>query len=430
MNHKRGWWNGSAPDPFGRRPGLRTTGWSVRAGATSRASAERIGGVTWRCHPGVAGTHVARGERDVVRVGRRAHQGHLLDSANPHGYDQNAFSGNRMNSVERRPLDAFLGRVEVFESVEATGLPAFRLAVAARLGLRAGAHPRMKLKPSLLWLVAWTTVGLVLFEGTSWAPLARAATPDSKEVRQMLDRAWAYLQQRPQGQHATQLGGQSLIGLAAYKYARRFGGREGSLPEVTQLALARALRDAQNPTALASEDNYSLGLGLVFLTEVAPYDHMAEINVFWNELLKHQKANGSWGYPAMQTGDTSQLQYAALGAWSAKMVGVDVPAESMRNLANFILRVQDPDGHWGYQGNDPGTFTRVKQYDVRPSLAAAGLGSLYVTADFLGLSAPGAPRPQSNRKLPPALRPVSDEPGARASPRPEPGWRWTWCGKP
>ena len=51
-----------------------------------------------------------------------------------------------------------------------------------------------------------------------------------------------------------------------------------------------------------------------------------------------------------------------------------------------------PSGGWGYQGNDPGTFTRVAQMPLRPSLWAAGLGSLYVLADFLGLSRPVAPR--------------------------------------
>ncbi len=269
----------------------------------------------------------------------------------------------------------------------------------------------MKLESSLLSFVAWAATGLVMLEGTlCCSPRASAATPESKEVRQMLDRGWAYLQKYPTELNAPQqLGAQSLAGLAAYKYTRRFGRGDTALPGVTQWALARALHDAQDASSLGRESNYSLGLGLVFLTEVAPYDHMAEISVYWDVLQKHQKQNGSWGYTGSPRGDTSQLQYAALGAWSAKMVGVDVAEDSMRNLANYILRAQDPSGAWGYQGVDPGTFTRVPQEPLRSSLSAAGLGSLYVTVDFLGMSAPGAPRQRSNRKLPPALRPVLDE---------------------
>ncbi|MHB8866067.1 MAG: HEAT repeat domain-containing protein [Pirellulaceae bacterium] len=276
----------------------------------------------------------------------------------------------------------------------------------------------MKWKRSRLWFVAAAAVGLVLGDGTILVAPARSATPESPEVRRMLDRAWAYLQTHPRDSvHATQLGGQALIGLAAYKYQRRFGRGEESLPTLTQQALIRVLRDTPKvyspgtPPQVMHQHMYSLGLALVFLAEVQPYDHMAEINAYWTELQTNQKQNGSWGYSGIPRGDTSQLQYAALGAWSAKAVGADISPDSMRNLANYILRVQDPSGGWGYQGNDPGTFTRVPQDTVRPSLAAAGLGSLYVTVDFLGLSAPGAPRKRSQQKLPPALRPVSDVSG-------------------
>ena len=55
---------------------------------------------------------------------------------------------------------------------------------------------------------------------------------------------------------------------------------------------------------------------------------------------------------------------------------------------------------------------------MRPSLAAAGLGSLYVLADVLGLSHPGAPRKTTQGKVPAALRPVvaeQNESGRRRS---------------
>ena len=65
-------------------------------------------------------------------------------------------------------------------------------------------------------------------------------------------------------------------------------------------------------------------------------------------------------------------------------------------------------GRGDIRGRSGDIYARAAE-PLRPSLSAAGLGSLYVTVDFLGMSAPGAPRQRSNRKLPAALRPVLDE---------------------
>ena len=84
---------------------------------------------------------------------------------------------------------------------------------------------------------------------------------------------------------------------------------------------------------------------------------MDAIVAYWEEFKSRQKENGAWGYPSDYRGDTSQLQYPALAAWSVKACGLDVDKDIMRRLASYILRVQDPSGGWGYQGNDPGTFS-------------------------------------------------------------------------
>jgi hypothetical protein len=272
----------------------------------------------------------------------------------------------------------------------------------------------MKRKASRLSVVVRAFVWFAIVSGVC---LSRAATPNSPEVRAMLDRARAYLQTASRGgPHSGQLGGQALIGLAAYKYEKRFGQGETVIPELTQAALNRIITVSRDAGVLKSIDNYSLGIALVFLTEVRPTEHTSEISVFLDELLSRQKRNGAWGYSYDQVGDTSQLQYAALGIWSAKAAGCGVPDEVVVNLMNYVLRVQDPSGGWGYKGNDPGTFMRVAQTPVRPSLAAAGLGSLYVLADIMGLSHAGAPRKATKVKIPAALRPVvaeQNQPGRR-----------------
>ena len=63
----------------------------------------------------------ARGAEKGRDAGRRDRDAACLTAQIAMVYDQNAFLGNRLNSVERRPLDAFLGRGDAFESVEASG---------------------------------------------------------------------------------------------------------------------------------------------------------------------------------------------------------------------------------------------------------------------------------------------------------------------
>jgi len=46
-----------------------------------------------------------------------------------------------------------------------------------------------------------------------------------------------------------------------------------------------------------------------------------------------------------------------------------------------MLRVQDPDGGWPYQGEDPGTKGRVSQSGVTPSMAIAGGSAVLIAAD-------------------------------------------------
>ena len=75
------------------------------------------------------------------------------------------------------------------------------------------------------------------------------------------------------------------------------------------------------------------------------------------------------------------MQYAILGLWSAMNSGVVAHAESVERALTLLAGCQDPRGGWGYQvsrnrGDGDVTFCRT----------AAALGSMYVCADYLGLS--------------------------------------------
>jgi hypothetical protein len=144
----------------------------------------------------------------------------------------------------------------------------------------------------------------------------------------------------------------------------------------------------------------------VFLLETNPAQNRALAQRYVGELLKRQKPHGAWGYHYLETGDTSQTQYPALGLWLAVNNGLELPVAAIEKTCAWLLRTQDPSGAWGYQGTDPGRLERVTQSELRPAMVAAGLGSLYVCADMLGLSE--ADEPEEEAKLPPALVPVGE----------------------
>jgi len=268
----------------------------------------------------------------------------------------------------------------------------------------------MKLMASRRTVMLRALVWIAAGWGGWLGPAATAATPDSPEVRAMVERGLQHLNSGWKSTtHAERLGGVALVGLAAYKYEKRFGGDQAVMPDLTLQALKRVMTTAHDANGLRYLDNYSLGIALVLLTEVSPAEHTGEIGLLLEELLQRQKPNGSWGYPGSPLGDTSQLQYAAFGLWAAKNSGCQVPPEVAVNLANYVMRVQDPSGCWGYQGIDPGTFTRVSQAPTRPSLGVAGLGTLYVISDLLGLSRPGVQRQAPKGSVPAVFQPVASE---------------------
>ena len=222
---------------------------------------------------------------------------------------------------------------------------------------------------------------------------AFGVTPESPEVKQVIEKALVFLEREEE----QRLGGKCLQGMCFLKT-----GRPASHPKVQE-----ALKACQAST-VSSEDVYSNGLAIIFLCELDPQQHTALIQKYLSALLAKQKRHGGWGYAEQQTGDTSQVQYAALGIWMARRNGFQVPLDSIERLAGWLMRTQDPSGAWGYQGVDPGNYQqRVQQAEIRPSLVAAGLGSVYISADLLGITDIKERQPETG--LPPALRVVGDD---------------------
>jgi hypothetical protein len=238
-----------------------------------------------------------------------------------------------------------------------------------------------------------------------------AIAPESPEVRELIDSGLSFLETSNEGRvdsNMRKLGGKCLVGLAFVKAGKP------DHPRVKE-ALEEILAFMQPNHQV---DVYSNGIAIVFLCELSPERHRREISWYLDLLEKRQKEVGGWGYDGnsregfvMDTGDTSQTQYASLGYWTAYQHGFQLNSESLARLTQWLLQTQDPGGAWGYQGAVASGSQRVRQSQTGCSMLAAGLGSLLICADLLD-TVPESIREESEwekeelllENLPPALR--------------------------
>lgn len=268
-------------------------------------------------------------------------------------------------------------------------------------------HPAAHLKPNGRNTLLAVAICLSMLAAIRSAP---AVTPDSPEVKAVLDRAFKYLETASDNR----LGGKCLIGLCFVKR-----GETEAHPQVqAAVAACQAAVAGKQPGQPINDDVYSNGLAIVFLCELNPSKYQAEINILLKSLQAVQRPYGGWGYPLThqhgKTADTSMTQYGVLASWEAKRHGFVVPIESIERVCGWLMRTQDPSGGWGYQGIDPppqsnGATPLVKQKEVRQGLSAAGLGSILICGDLLGLTTLQKVD-EEDANLPPALKLVRGEP--------------------
>jgi hypothetical protein len=243
-------------------------------------------------------------------------------------------------------------------------------------------------------------IWLIVFCGLAWlsdsvGSSAWGYTPESPEVRKMVEKGLGFLVQFRSLNQDRRLGAKCLMGLCQIKYFKLLKrDAEAKNNSMVQEALGACTRAKLNYGRSDTEEgltNYSLGIALMFLCELDPVEHRQLIEQYVAELMKRQQSWGSWGYGGEATGDTSQTQYAVLGMWMAQKVAkIDIPIEAQEACAAWLMRTQAPDGGWGYQGQDPGSFSRIKQDGISLSLSAAGCSSLYIMADLLQVTASAA----------------------------------------
>ena len=239
---------------------------------------------------------------------------------------------------------------------------------------------------------------------------AQGVTPESPEVKKLVDSALAFLEKNGD----ERLGGKCLLGLAFLKAGRT------NHPRVNEaLAACRETMSANPPDAVL--DVYSNGLAIIFLCELSSQGHRREIEWYLSRMKARQKPHGGWGYHDYVTGDTSQTQYAALSYWEAHRRGFSLDGNSVENLADWIMRTQDPDGCWGYQAQVSTGTGLVPQTEKNPSMLSAGMGIAYICADLFGVTfgqLSAEPREEKS-SLPAALRPAGQSAGPARRIRPQ-----------
>ncbi|MEZ6118636.1 MAG: hypothetical protein R3C28_19000 [Pirellulaceae bacterium] len=263
----------------------------------------------------------------------------------------------------------------------------------------------MKFRTKQSWQWAISVVALAALLTTN----VNAFTPESPEVREMLDKAVKFL---GESDNERRLGGVSIIGLGLVK-----GDAPKNHPKILRAVAvckkaAKDLKDRPNADIM-----YDLGVSIIFLCELDPEAYAEEIKTLTSYLFEWQKEFGGWGYLAgshADTGDTSMTQYAVLANWMVVRTGVmPTNEESVINVLNWLIRTQDVGGGWGYQGVDPGSFQRASQHLVSHSLTAAGCGSVYMCADLLRLTRGSQQGIQADDGLPLAFREVKEQTDAK-----------------
>ena len=217
-------------------------------------------------------------------------------------------------------------------------------------------------------LLAAVAVGLLN------AASVRAYTPDSPEVRQSIARAATFLEKADD----QRLGAKALAARVMVYLGR---------PEhpIVAKAVAAAKLDLDGVGVAEETRIYSLGIAVAFLAELDAERHGEELRRLIQLLLDRQKANGSWGYPGREQGDTSMTQYAVYGLWIAAQNGVTIEPNVWSRAVVWLLRTQDPGGGWGYQGTLSGGTSLVPQSEIRRSMTEAALATLYLGGERFGV---------------------------------------------
>ncbi len=203
--------------------------------------------------------------------------------------------------------------------------------------------------------------------------------PDHPKVQAMVNQAVGFLEKAtPSGGYT--IGSTILMGYTVLKVTG-----DPDHPRVKQ-----GVNVAQNVIQSAIRGGtdthivYDTSVACLLLAAVNPEVHRPLLEGARDWFVRVQKSHGGYGYLDRQTGDTSQVQYAMLGAWSLSQVGITTPTPNLEACIRYLRATQDPTGSWGYQGVIA-QGNLVAQQNVSKSLGTAGICGLMLACDQLKL---------------------------------------------
>lgn len=244
--------------------------------------------------------------------------------------------------------------------------------------------------------------------------------PEHPEVLAMIERGLGFIEQDP----SRDFGQRVLYAMAAYK-----AGILTSPTPKDHFLIDNALAVTEELTAARLENKqsfrtmYASALAAVFLLELDADKYADTIQILLDHIADRQQDAGAWGYNDYpNVGDTSQMQYIALALWLAKQQGFRVSPQMCKRAIEWMAEWQEDDGGWIYQ-NPPGIVPSQGPgaREVRHSLVAAGLGTVYLYADTLQLfdksqgKAMAAMRDDLYDELPAAVMDITNEGEAATS---------------
>jgi len=215
--------------------------------------------------------------------------------------------------------------------------------------------------------------------------VAQKFYPDHPVVQDMVNKGMAFLQTGGGGGRGNGFGGEGpalVVGLCAFKVT---GDPEHPLVKAG-VAQALELAHAVSLPSFRPEEKstYIMSVAGMLLPSVNVDTYGQPTKQIRDYLLRIQKPNGGFGYTAGgndKFGDISQTQYVMLAFWTMNQTGIEVPNDAVIRTLNFLLLAQEQPGGWPYM-HDGGTAT---QGSVTNSLTAAGLSALLIGGDLLGM---------------------------------------------
>lgn len=214
---------------------------------------------------------------------------------------------------------------------------------------------------------------------------AQGLTPQSPEIQEAVKKGIAFLEKN--GAAENRQGGQALIGMAVLK-----SGADAEHPLIRR-AVEAIRKSISSSKVEMSDPIYSVGLSVMFLSDLDADKYRAELDALCRFLQNNQRSDGSWSYltsgspDGYPSGDMSMTQYGVLAYWTLRENQFPVPDLAINKVARWLLNAQDPNtGTYAYQTTMSKDFSQITRSDMKPSTTAAGMASLYACRELFGMN--------------------------------------------